>query len=352
MHNMSLFGPKFSIRYTLFRECYRWLDKFDNWRLKRSKASLVKCHKSKIGDPNLPNVYIHRYGYEWLYLSSLRRSFNFNLVTDPLLADAVVFQSLVDENLPLKDKDVYLFYGEPKVYSSLHFNKLSEDFFRNNRVTVISHHPDPSYFLTPTGPFKFIRSALYPPFLHGATEQDLVDADGNDRRKKIITITSALSGISGNDNKKKFIEKFIARDKELNVFGRFSRAASSVKNYRGTCAYKYRLLIQYRFNLILENSPEEEWYITEKIYDSLLCGCMPIFHGSDKVRELLPPEWFYHLPSFEDEELDKLEEFMKTDAYLEVANNRKEIANFIDQNFSFYSAIEKVVNHVPLKYLI
>jgi hypothetical protein len=349
---MHLTNSNFNIRYTLFREFYRWLDKLNNWRLKSSKHALVRKHKAKASNYKVPNVYIHKYGFEWLYLSSLRQSFDFNLVTDPLLADAIVFQSLVDESLPLKDKDIYLFYGEPKVYTGLHFNKLSQDFFKNNRVTVISHHADPSYFLTPTGPFKFIRSVLYPPFLHGATEQDLVMVDGMKRRKKIFTITSALSGIAGNDKKKEFIEKFITKEKGLDVFGRFSRAAFSLKNYRGICAYKYRLLGQYKFNLILENSPEEEWYITEKIYDSLLCGCMPIFHGSDKVRELLPPGWFYHLPSFEDDELEKLKEFMKTDAYLEVANNRKEIANFIDQNFSFYAAIERVVNHIPLKYSI
>jgi hypothetical protein len=349
---MPFFNSSFSINYTLFREYYRWLDNLNNWRLKRRKRLLVKRHKAKTLISEVPNVYIHGYGYEWLYLSSLRQSFDFNLVNDPELADAIVFQSLVDEGLPLKDKDIYLFYGEPRVYSSLHFNKLPQDFFINNRVTVISHHPDPSYFLTPTGPFKFIRSVLYPPFLHGATEQDLALADGKKRRKKIFTITSALSGIAGNDNKKKCIEKFIDRDNGLDVFGRFSRAAFSVKNYRGACTYKFRLLGQYKFNLILENSPEEDWYITEKIYDSLLCGCMPIFHGSDKVRELLPSKWFYHLPSFDDDELDKLEEFMKTDAYLEVANNRKEIAKFIDENFSFYSAIGKVVNHQPLRYLI
>jgi len=344
---------KIDLRYTLLRECYRWVDKLNNWRIKRKKSTLIKSHEVILVEKSQrPKVYVHDYGPEWLYLSSLRRSFSFDLVFEPDQADIVVFLSLVDERLNLQKKEIFFFYGEPSIYSKLHFAHLSPSFFNANRVTVISHHPSPEYFLSPTGPFQFIRAALYPPFLHGATAEQLDELDNSPRLKKIFTITSALSGISGNDNKKKNIEKLAQRDAQLDVYGRFSRAAYSIKNYRGPCAYKYRLLGQYKYNLILENSPEEEWYITEKVYDALLCGCMPIFHGSDKIYDLLPAEWFYHLPSFEDDDLDKLDKFMNSDAYLLVANNRKQIADYIDRHFSFYAAIEKVASHLPLEFCI
>ena len=346
-------NKKLNLRYTLLREYFRWVDKFNNWNLKRRKARLVKCHQvARTFRAKIPNVYIHNYGYEWIYLSSIKKSFEFNWVDSPATADTVIFITVVDEGLNLENKNIYIFYTEPEVYTKVHFNKLSRNFFEKNRVTVITHHPDPSYFLTPTGHFKFIRSIIYTPFLHGATAQDMSAIDGCNRNKKVFTITSALSGIAGNDNKKKCIEKLIERGSELDVYGRFSRAAFSVKNYRGTCAYKYRLLGQYKYNLILENSPEEDWYVTEKIYDALLCGCMPIFHGSRRIYELFPQEWFYHLPSFEDDELAKLEEFMNTDAYLTVANHRKEIAEYVDKNFSFLSAIDKAVNHRLFEFTI
>jgi len=346
-------NKKFNLRYTFLREYFRWVDKLSNWNLKRRKTGLAKRHQTgRTFRADIPNVYIHNYGYEWIHLSSIQKSFEFNWVDDPAIADAVVFITIVDEGLNLENKNIFIFYTEPEVYTKVHFNKLSHNFFKKNRVTVITHHPDPAYFLTPTGPFKFIRSIIYTPFLHGAIARDLSSIDGRSRNKKVFTITSALSGIAGNDNKKKYIEKLIERGSELDVYGRFSRAAYSVKNYRGTCAYKYKLLSKYRYNLILENSPDEDWYVTEKIYDALLCGCMPIFHGSRRIYELFPAKWFYHLPSFEDHELDRLEEFMKTDAYLIVANNRKEIADYIDKNFSFFSAIDKVVNHRLVEFTI
>jgi hypothetical protein len=57
------------------------------------------------------------------------------------------------------------------------------------------------------------------------------------------------------------------------------------------------------------------------------------------------------LPSFEDEELQKLDNFLKTDAYLSVANHRQEIADFIDQNYSFYSMIDKFLSGKPIQLL-
>lgn len=344
---------KFNLRYFLLREFYRWEDKFNGWRIHRHKQVLRKRYeRNRVLLEKVPNIYIHNYGYEWVYQSSIQDKFLFNLVTDPEKSDAIIFQTKVDESLKLKNKDIYLFYGEPKIYTQVHFNNLSQNFFDDNRVTVISHHPSPLYFLDRVGPYKFIRAILHNPYFHAATAEDLSAMDGKIRKKTMFTITSALAGIEANDNKKKYIEKLIERGCEIDLFGRFSRAAFSVKNYRGTCAYKYKLLGQYKYNLILENTPDEDWWISEKIYDALLCGCMPIYHGSNKIFEVLPSEWFYYLPNFEDSELQKMEEFIKTDAYLIISSNRKEIADFIDKNFSFFSAIEKIVNHLPLRQYI
>lgn len=350
---MFLADKNFNLKYFITREGSRWKGKFSDWQLDRYKKALNKRYElEQIPLANSPKVYIHKYDYHWLYLASIRKSFEYKLVSSPEEADAIIFQTNVDESLNLENKDIYIFYGEPEIYTKVHFSKLSKDFFEKNRVTIISHHPDPAYFLTPTGPFKFIRTILFDPFLHSATIEDLEKIDGSDRKKSIFTITSALSGIAGNDNKKRGIEKIIEKGIKLDLYGRISRAAVSIKNYKGTCTYKYKLMKKYKYNLILENSPEEEWWVSEKIYDALICGCMPIYYGSDKVFKILPSDWFYFLPSFEDDELAKLQKFINSDAYLTIANNRREIAEYVDRNFSFFSAIETAVNHKPFQFYI
>jgi hypothetical protein len=189
-------------------------------------------------------------------------------------------------------------------------------------------------------------------FSHWATADELKSIDNERRKKLIVTITSALSGTEGNENKRKYIQQFLSKNRELDVYGRFNRAAFSIKKYKGICAFKYQVLREYKYNLIIENSPNEDWWVTEKIFDSLLCGCMPIYHGSRKVFDLLPHDWFYFLADFEDESLNRLNSFLQTNAYLTVANNREKIALYITENFSAFSAIEDIVNGRPLKFNI
>lgn len=75
---------------------------------------------------------------------------------------------------------------------------------------------------------------------------------------------------------------------------------------------------------------------------------MPIYHGSDKIFELLPKEWFYHLPSLDASEIGKLNAFIATDAHKAVTENRAEICTIIYEKFSFYSALERLLANEPI----
>jgi pyrimidine operon attenuation protein/uracil phosphoribosyltransferase len=43
------------------------------------------------------------------------------------------------------------------------------------------------------------------------------------------------------------------------------------------------------FDLIVENC-DAEWYVSEKFYDALSAGCVPLYYGNiyDKLKELIP----------------------------------------------------------------
>ena len=108
--DMSSANKNFNLRYTFLREYFRWVDKLSNWNQKRRKARLVKCHQiARNFRAKIPNVYIHNYGYEWIYLSSIQKSFDFNWVDDPKIADTVVYITVVDESLNLENKNIFIF---------------------------------------------------------------------------------------------------------------------------------------------------------------------------------------------------------------------------------------------------
>ena len=216
---------------------------------------------------------------------------------------------------------------------------------------VISHFINADLFLKNRN-FKYIRACTGYHNYHGATIDMLSSLNGNIRPHEIFSITSGLDGIPGNLKRKKFIEMLAASNNNFDYFGRFNKHSFSLKNYRGLCDFKFKLLGSYKYNLVIENSPQEDWYISEKIFDSLICGCFPIYHGSNKIFDILPREWFYYLPSLESTEIKKLNIFLKTAAYKKVADNRSKIATYIDKKFGFYSAVEHLVNDNSLSCLI
>jgi hypothetical protein len=162
------------------------------------------------------------------------------------------------------------------------------------------------------------------------------------RKKLVCSVVSGFNGVPGYEDRRKFLEEFSSITPQFDIYGRYSKAINCLPAYRGYASSKYQTISQYRYNLVIENSVED-WYISEKIFDALLCGCMPIYHGSEKIFDLIPGEWFHFLPDLSPKSIKLAANLAKTDSYLNVAENRSAIANKIDASFSFYRKLEDVI---------
>lgn len=67
--------------------------------------------------------------------------------------------------------------------------------------------------------------------------------------------------------------------------------------YRGECASKYEVLSQYRFCLCFENM-EMTGYVTEKIFDCLYAGTIPLYWGAQNIDILIPPNAYIDVRNF------------------------------------------------------
>jgi hypothetical protein len=56
----------------------------------------------------------------------------------------------------------------------------------------------------------------------------------------------------------------------------------------------------YKFSLCFENVEGENGYITEKIFDCMRCGCVPIYLGSPNIKKYVDPEAFIDRRDFND----------------------------------------------------
>lgn len=92
--------------------------------------------------------------------------------------------------------------------------------------------------------------------------------------------------------------------------GRLARSVSRLKtrlfgippfpSYRGEVKDKAAVLRRARFSYCYENSRDLSNYITEKIFDSLVQGCVPVYWGADNVLDYIPAGCFVDRRNFRD----------------------------------------------------
>ena len=76
------------------------------------------------------------------------------------------------------------------------------------------------------------------------------------------------------------------------------RGRPAFPSYRGEVVQKSDVLLRSKFSYCYENNRDLSNYITEKIFDSLTCGCVPVYWGADNVLEHSPANCLIDRRSF------------------------------------------------------
>jgi len=124
------------------------------------------------------------------------------------------------------------------------------------------------------------------------------------------------------------------------------------KCYRGKIEDKIEILRNYKFALCFENAVMEG-YITEKIFDALMAGCVPIYYGAPDIKNYLPENIFIdfrdfkNFPELEDylfsidekkynEYLENIKKFFLSDSYKPFSQEHfsQEILEILNKEFS------------------
>ncbi|MBC7742933.1 MAG: hypothetical protein H7061_12105 [Bdellovibrionaceae bacterium] len=69
-------------------------------------------------------------------------------------------------------------------------------------------------------------------------------------------------------------------------------------SYRGSVRDKLLVLKNYRFSICYENAYGIPGYVTEKIFDSLSAGCIPIYWGAPNIKNFIPANCFIDRTAF------------------------------------------------------
>jgi len=75
---------------------------------------------------------------------------------------------------------------------------------------------------------------------------------------------------------------------------------------KGTVSSKHEAMRKYKFSLCYENSSNVYGYVTEKIFDSMRCGCVPIYLGAPDIEKYVPKICFIDRREFgSDQEVEQ-----------------------------------------------
>ncbi len=74
----------------------------------------------------------------------------------------------------------------------------------------------------------------------------------------------------------------------LQLLQKYEFRKDRFKCYQGTVEHKTSILKQYKFAICYENARDIPGYITEKIIDCFIAGCIPVYLGANNITEHIP----------------------------------------------------------------
>ncbi len=162
-----------------------------------------------------------------------------------------------------------------------------------------------------SGPDDFAPKPDYMPaiwYLNNSFKE-LNEMPSPTKEKTCSWITSGISRTANHRQRLEFIRLLQNNDLNFDLYG---RGLPSWAKTKGQLFNKWYAMAPYYYNLSIENYAENNWYVSEKLWDALLAWCLPIYYGGPAADKLLPPGSFLRLPSLDEKGLAYIQEVTAT----------------------------------------
>ncbi|MDJ0509554.1 MAG: glycosyltransferase family 10 [Crocosphaera sp.] len=194
-----------------------------------------------------------------------------------------------------------------------------------------------------SGPDKF---APYPEYMPAIwyVNSEFEQLDKGTIPEKVKRCSWITSGISRTENHRRrlgFVKLLQDHNFEFDLYG---RNLPEYLQSKGSLENKWHGMSPYYYNLSIENYADNELYVSEKLWDALLCWCLPIYYGGTAADQLLPPGSFLRLPSLDEKGLDYIKEITSSlDAWHEAKSAIAEARQIILHKLNLMSWLSDFV---------
>jgi Glycosyltransferase family 10 (fucosyltransferase) C-term len=162
-----------------------------------------------------------------------------------------------------------------------------------------------------SGPDDFAPTPDYMPAIwyHANSFQELNEMPPPEKASNCSWITSGVDRTANHLQRLDFLKLLRSSELKFDLYGRrlpeWSKPNGELKN-------KWYGMAPYYYNLAIENYTDNNWYVSEKLWDALLAWCLPIYYGGPAADKLLPPGCFVRLPSLDEKGLAYIQEVTAT----------------------------------------
>ena len=228
-----------------------------------------------------------------------------------------------------KNKPDYLIYD---VFGKKHINK---EYNNSIKIAIFSENKIPDFneadYVISQAHINYLdRYFRYPSFLWNniKTIKKLREKVFNSSMRTKFCAAIISNNISSDGFRLKFIN-------ELNKYKKVDMGGKILNNVGGTIQNKIEFLSLYKFSIAMENS-EGDGYLSEKIFDSLISGTIPIYYGDYTIDEYINPKSFILIKN--ERNIKEKIEYIK-----EIDNNVEMYLNILKENILIYENINDVI---------
>jgi Glycosyltransferase family 10 (fucosyltransferase) C-term len=162
-----------------------------------------------------------------------------------------------------------------------------------------------------SGPDDFAPIPEYMPAIwyHGNSFRELNEMPPPEKIAPCSWITSGINRTANHRQRLDFLKSLQSNEIKFDLYGRDLPAWSKASGELGN---KWYGMAPYYYNLAIENYAENNWYVSEKLWDAILAWCLPIYYGGSAADKLLPPGSFLRLPSLDEKGIAYIKEVTAT----------------------------------------
>lgn len=162
-----------------------------------------------------------------------------------------------------------------------------------------------------SGPDDFAPTPAVMPAIwyHSNSFRELNDLPPPPKLHPCSWITSGVNRTANHRRRLDFLRSVQASDLPVSCFG---RGLPDWVESIGAVSNKWHVMAPFRYNLAIENYADNDWYVSEKLWDALLAWCLPIYYGGPAADRLLPPGSFIRLPSLDADGLALIRDVIST----------------------------------------